>query len=256
MSKKLLFLSAIVGILLSGCMTTTLQTNAKMTNSIFVDPVAKNQRTIFIAMKNTSGQNINLENGIIQGLQAKGYKIIDDPEKANFILMTNVLYLDQKRESNAPSAATTMGMAGAGVGAYNTGSAGSTIAIGLGSAVIGGLLGKITEDTIYQMQVDVVIRQKSDQLVSTYTGNVSGQANVRDRKSADFADAYSGPIRNIDKRGHLDSNSVNTKDQAYNTKYVEQKTMVFAEATKRNLQLEEAKPVLEEKITSQIVGLF
>ena len=34
------------------------------------------------------------------------------------------------------------------------------IGVGLGAAALGALIGKATEDTIYQMQVDIVIREK------------------------------------------------------------------------------------------------
>jgi Cdc6-like AAA superfamily ATPase len=42
----------------SGCATTELQTQTKMTQTIFVDPVKKSDRTIYVSVKNTSGQNI------------------------------------------------------------------------------------------------------------------------------------------------------------------------------------------------------
>ena len=61
--------------LFSGCATTQLQTNVKMSQSVFIDPVKKELRTVFISSKNTSGQPINLEQSLSNELQAKGYKI-------------------------------------------------------------------------------------------------------------------------------------------------------------------------------------
>ncbi len=127
-----------------------------MTQSVFINLVKKELRTVFLSSKNTSGQKINLENTIISELQSKGYTVIDDPKKATYILMVNVLYCDKKQENNTAGGAVAVG---AGVAGYNNGGAGGMAAAGLGAALIGGLIAKATEDTIYQMQVDIVISQ-------------------------------------------------------------------------------------------------
>ena len=83
MSHKVLLSSVVAAtLLLSGCATSNLQTSAKMTQSVFINPVAKEKRTVFINMKNTSGTDINLERTIAQTLGAKGYTLVDDPEVA------------------------------------------------------------------------------------------------------------------------------------------------------------------------------
>ncbi|QDF27815.1 complement resistance protein TraT [Halarcobacter anaerophilus] len=247
---------AVAALFFSGCATTELQTNAKMTQSIFVNPVAKNKRIIFVSSRNTSGKNINLESSILSQLKAKGYKIVDDPEQATYILMLNVLYCDKKQESNAAGGALAAGAAGAGVAGYNTRSAGSTIGVGLGTALIGGLISKALEDTIYQMQVDILIREKAKGKVYTSTGNLSGQANVNDSTKAGFLNGFGGSVRNTNATGQLNSNMANSSAQHYETNYIEHRTMLFAEATKMDLTLEEATPILEKQISSQITGLF
>ena len=110
--------------LFSGCATTQLQTNVRMSQSVFIDPVKKELRTVFISSKNTSGQPINLEQSLSNELQAKGYKIVDDPDEATYILMVNVLYCDKKQENNALGAGVAAGAIGAGVSGYNNGGAG------------------------------------------------------------------------------------------------------------------------------------
>ena len=82
-------------VLMTGCATSELQTSARMTQSVFINPVAKEKRTVFISTKNTSGTQINLENRIVQALYAKGYTIVDDPEKATYVLMTNILFCNK-----------------------------------------------------------------------------------------------------------------------------------------------------------------
>jgi len=247
---------AAAALLFSGCATTELQTSAKMTQSIFVNPVAKSKRIIFVSSRNTSGKNINLESAILNQLRAKGYKIVDDPEIATYVLMMNVLYCDEKQENNVAGGAVAAGATGAGIAAYNSRSGGAVAAVGLGAGLIGGLVSKALEDTIYQMQVDIVIREKAKGKVYTSTGNVSGQASVRDSRKAGFLNSFGGAVRNAKATGHLKSNMNNSSSQQYETDYIEHKTMLFAEATKMNLTLEEATPILEKQIANQIAGLF
>ncbi|WP_418219504.1 complement resistance protein TraT [Campylobacter iguaniorum] len=256
LNSKIILSSIIVGSLLAGCATTTLQTSAKMTQSIFLDPVAKDKKIIFVSIKNTSGHDVNLENKILQGLQNKGYTITDDPDAATYILMTNVLYCDKKSETNSVGSAVGLGATGAAISGYNGGGAGSMIAAGAAGAVVGGVLGKLTEDTIWQMQVDVNIRQKTKGAVYSSTGNIAGQATVRDSSKAGFLNAFGGSIKNTEASGSLNSNQINTTNQNYERDYVEKSTIIFAEATKMGLELPEATPILEDKVSSQVVGLF
>ncbi|RBQ30731.1 conjugal transfer protein TraT [Arcobacter sp. FW59] len=240
----------------SGCATTELQTASKMTQSVFINPVKKELKTVFISTRNTSGQEINLESTLIQSLQSKGYKIVDDPDAATYILMTNVLYCDKKQENNTGAGALGAGAVGAGVAGYNNGGAGSMIAAGLGAALIGGLIGKATEDTIYQMQVDIVIREKSKGPVYASTSNVAGQSSVNDSKKAGFINSFGGSVKDANSTGKLNSNMANAQTQSFEADYIEHKTLVFAEATKMNLTLQEATPILEKQISDKIIGLF
>lgn len=247
---------AVATLFFSGCATTELQTNAKMTQSVFINPVKKELRTIFVSTKNTSGQRINLESSIISELMAKGYRVVDDPDMATYVLMMNVLYCDKKQENNAVGGALGAGAAGAGIAAYNGGGAGKTIGVGLGAALVGGLIAKATEDTIYQMQVDIMIREKASGKVYTSSATANGQSSVSDSSKAGFMNSFGGNIKNTDASGKLNSNMANATAQQYETDYIEHKTMLFAEATKMNLTLQEATPILEKQIASQIAGLF
>jgi Fe-S cluster biosynthesis and repair protein YggX len=67
---------------------------------------------------------------------------------------------------------------------------------------------------------------------------------------------FAGQIKNANASGQLNSNIANANSQQYETDYIEHKTMLFAEATKMNLTLPEATPILEKQISNQIAGLF
>ena len=243
-------------VLFSGCATSELQTSARMTQSVFINPVAKNKRLIFVSSKNTSGQQINLQNTILNELQAKGYTIVDDPEQATYVLLMNVLYCNKKQENNMAGGALAAGAVGAGVSGYNNGGAGQMVGVGLGAALVGGLIAKATEDTIFQMQVDIVIREKAKGKVVASNVTANGQASVNDSTKAGFINSFGGSARDVNASGQLNSNMASASAQNYETDYIEHKTMLFAEATKMDLALPEATPILERQISSQIAGLF
>lgn len=252
---KLVLSAMIFGVFLSGCLTTTLQTNAKMTQSIFIEPVAKDKRLVFLSIKNTSGHDVNLEPKLRSALESKGYKIVDDPEMATYILNTNILYCDKKSENNAAAAAGVGAITGGAIGAYNHSTVTATSVGGLAGAAVGGIIGKLTEDTIWQMQVDINIRQKAKGKVLSSNANVAGQASVSDGRKTGFLNSFTGDVRG-QTTGKLNSNQINSTQQTYESDYIEKSTMIFAEATKMGLNLPEATPILEDKIASQIAGLF
>lgn len=253
--KKLIF--GILGIfLLSGCVTTNMETKSTMSQSVFIEPVDAAQKVVYVAVRNTSGQNINLQSKIESRLQQKGYRIAQNPSDATFILQANILSCNIKQENNAKDAVVAGAAAGAGIGAYNHSSATGTVVGGLAGAAVGGLIGKMTEDTVFQMQVDINIRQKTNGNVWANDGQYVGQAGVSDQKRAGFFNSFGGNVRDTQGGGQIQSNIANYDNQLYERNYTQKQTTLLAEATKLNLTLEEAIPVLEDKISSQISGIF
>jgi len=252
---KVILCATLLGVFFSGCLTTSLQTSATMSQTIFLNPVSKDKKSVFLNIKNTSGENVNLEPKLRNILQAKSYEIVDNPELATYILSTNVLYCNRKQENNAVPAAVAGGATDAGISIYNSDSAGGAIAATAAGALIGGILGKLSEDTIWQMQVDVNVRQKSTGKIYTQNANLSGQASVNDTTRSGTLNSFGGDIRD-DKSGHLSSNALNKTQQSFEDDYIEKSTVVFAEAVKNGLKLDEATPILEDKVAAQIGGLF
>ena len=256
--KKYLSLT-LAGILaagiLSGCATTELQTQAKMTRSIFLDPVKKEQRVVYVSIHNTSGQDIHLKPKIVSMLEQKGYKITDDPDKAKYILMVNVLFANNLKEANAARGASAAGTVGAAAGGYNGGGKGALIG-GLAAAAVGGLLAKATEDDVYRMVVDVLVKERKHQKVITTQNSSVGQVAISNHKMAGFMNEFSGPVRSTEGRGSIQDNIAQSTTQQYADNFVEKRTRIFAEAVKMNLKLADALPILENKIAKSIAGIF
>lgn len=168
MKRNLLFVISLALLVFSGCATTEMQTKTKMANSIFLTPQEKVvEKTIFIDVKNTSGQNVfDFEQQLRAKLETKGYKLVDSPKKSLYTLQINILFANNVREAQAMQAAISGGVAGgilglAGAGGNATGNN------GLAGLIIGsvgaGLIGKYTEDDIYSLMTDVKVIENSAQ---------------------------------------------------------------------------------------------
>ena len=64
-----------------------LDVQTQMSDSVFLDPVGQEKRTIFIQVRNTSDKpNFDIESSLKTAIAAKGYRILQDPDKAHFML--------------------------------------------------------------------------------------------------------------------------------------------------------------------------
>ena len=61
-----------------------LDVQTKMSDTIWLEPAAANERTVFVQVKNTSGKNLNIEQKVINVLTSKGYIIVNDPSQAKY----------------------------------------------------------------------------------------------------------------------------------------------------------------------------
>ena len=137
-----------------------LATNTKMTKTIWLTP--SNNKNVYVQVKNTTQYDVNVELGIKNKLLAKGYQIVVNPEKADYWLQANVLKvekMDLKDEGSQALSGLTGAGIGAGLGAYNTGSANTAIALGLIGGATGLALDSITEDTQYIMVTEVLVTE-------------------------------------------------------------------------------------------------
>lgn len=76
-----------------------------MSSTIFLNPVTLGKKVILIQAKNTSDQlDFDLEPSLKQAIAAKGYQVVDDPNKAYYILQANVLQVAEADPSAAEQA--------------------------------------------------------------------------------------------------------------------------------------------------------
>jgi hypothetical protein len=88
-----------------------LDVQTKMSDTVFLDPVGPDKRTIFVQIRNTSDRSFDIEGAIVSALVARGYRVTQDPDAAHFRLLGNVLSV-AKASPTAAEAALASGYGG------------------------------------------------------------------------------------------------------------------------------------------------
>lgn len=250
-------LTSAVLILSTGCATTSLQTQSKVTRSIVIDQSKMQKKNLYLQVTNTanlSNEKFNLLNSLKNKLQNKGYQIVTSSKEAEFGLFVNVLYANNIKEINTIKGGTIAGTTGLIAGASSGLKDGLIVGavMGLGGA----LVGKLTEDDIFRAALDIKIRDYTSQDIEVYKSTQVGNSSFVDKRRSGFTNQFAGKLGQ--KNGSADMNSgINEKIDTKSVKdYEEYTTRAFVEATKLNLSLDEALPILAQKASSQIANLF
>lgn len=216
----------------SGVEHAHLETQAKMSNTIFLNPVSPSKKTIYVQIRNTSDVPMkNLKAGILELLQNKGYKIVQDPYKAEFWLQSNVLYMGKESKHATMAGALAGGFGGALIGSAFGSGYGKAGAAGAGSLIgsgLGMLAGAAIHVDTYIGVVDIQVKQK-----------VNG--NVKTETNSNLQNGIGTTVKSNYKQ--------TTNYQAYRTR-------IAVSATQTNIDLAKATPVIENKLASEIAGIF
>jgi len=239
----------VVMLALSGCAAGStaiakrnLDVQTKMSDTIFLDPVSPDQRTVYVDVKNTSDKpDLDLAPQIRAAIAARGFRVVDDPRAAQFVLQANVLQAGRSSETAAQAASgsgfggTLLGSAAGGAAGYGLGAAGLGVNNTVG-AIGGALLGaavataadSYVQDTTYTIVTDIQIAEKTDGVVSQ-------------SEQASLAQGSSGTI---------------TQSSSNTTDVKRYRTRIVSTANKVNLDWYEAAPDLSRGMTRSIAGLF
>ena len=207
-----------------------LDVQTKMSDTIWLEPAAANEKTVFVQVKNTSGKNLNIEQKVINVLTAKGYRIVNDPAQAKYWLQANILKVDKVNLDNENGFSDAVLGAGIGgvLGAQRSGGAYTAIGWGLAGAAIGTLADALVNDTAYAMVTDILITEKTGRNVQTAT-------------------------RNSVKQGNSGSMTSTSSSSSNMEKY---STRVLSTANQVNLNFNSAIPILEDELGKVVGGIF
>lgn len=178
MNKKLLTISLFLSVIFTGCATTDLQVETKPTNSIFLDPIKRVQKTIYVEVKNSSGKEIdNFESRLRDKLRSQGYTVITDAKSAQYILMTNVLFAANSKEGVNGGAVAGGTFLGAMTGAMKANN-GSGLLVGAAAGATAFAVASVAgQDEYYRFITDVLVKEKGvDSKYSEYTMRIFSQS--------------------------------------------------------------------------------
>lgn len=172
---KILALTMILS-LLGGCAATQvalgkkdLKVDTKTSTAIFVDPVAKDKRTVYLDVKSgvMEFDRREFKNFIVQSFadNGSGYVVVDDPKAAQFQMLVYVLNLEEASPTAAEAALRTGYVGAVGAGA----AAGAIIGQSYTGAATGGLVGgaaelisgSLVKDVTFMLVCDVKITEKT-----------------------------------------------------------------------------------------------
>jgi len=245
-STKLLFSLFIVLTLLSGCAALNtevskrnLEVQTKMSQTIFLNPVSPSKRTVFLQIRNTSDQVLNIKNAIADGIENQGYKLVNDPAKAQFILQANVLRVG-KINKNEQSGLFGTGYGGAVQGAalgavagsaISGGDRGTTVGVGLAGAALGMIGNALVKDNIYTMVTDIQIQERAPK------GEV-----ITNQQTTNTTQGTATTVNQVVSGG--------------NSPWKIYRSRIISTAEQSNLQFVTAKPALEQGLIRSLSGLF
>lgn len=216
-----------------------LTVETRMTSTIFLDPVPPEQRTVFVQIRNTSDRpDFDLARDVIDLLDDRGYRVVEDPEDARYLLQANVLQAG--RTSDTAAEQTFGGGFGSAVfGGAIGAAAGRAATTEVGTIIAGGLIGAAASAVADSFIQDV-----------TYTVTADLQISERAREGVVITETLEQPLDQGDVRGSRMIQSTETHD------WKRYQTRIMSVANKANLEFEEAAPDMAAGITRSIAGVF
>lgn len=242
--KKLtLALATISAIGLSGCTTVAnvaghkdLTVNSKMSDSLFLDPVKQSEKVVFISVKNTTSQKLgSLDKDIASDLQANGWTITDNVDKAFYMIQVNVMQAGEAKDQEDAlgtiesgfGSAVGGGMAGVATGMM-TGNYKLGGAVGMGTAAGDYIGSQLTKDKTFSVITDVQIGKK-----------VSGKVTQVTQSS--LANGSSGAT---------------TQTYSEDGNWQKHRVRIGTVADQMNLTLAKAMPEIEKQLSQEISGIL
>lgn len=225
---SLLMLSFFYGCAGSANMLTELKVDSRMSETIFLDPVDKKKRTVFLQIRNTSGKSgFSIAPRVKNLIQNKGYTVVDDPDKANYWLQANILNIITDKKG-----------------------AEKTLAKGFSDTA-----NKMMNGTNIDLSVDSLVRVGTEIVVTNMMNEVY---------FAVIADLQiSERIKNGGNTLRSSGFSTRQGKRGYSTDYVHEvsnmkryQTRILSEASRLNLQWKEASGVLSGNLANVISGLL
>ena len=211
----------------SGLSSGNVALSTKMSSSIFLQPIAPQKKVVYVSVRNTStATGLNFRNELISALIGEGYQVTNNPQAANFMLMSNILYIGVESSNYTVAGALAGGFGGAFIGSrYNSGT--SMVAGGALGALAGGIIGSMFQNKNYMMIVDIQLEQRQ---AGTYTTN----STAAGQGTASTITTYNAGVKN----------------------WAIYRDRIVSQASAMNLEFASAEPLLKQQMAHSIANLL
>ncbi len=280
MGKKLILI--MLGIVfLSGCSTITekdikpvdpdtVTIKVLVDNSIFVEEPPSDSTAIFVRVRDTSGEGLNLHKRVLQNFKNQGFNITTNIKKANYILQANVKDVGQVSAAEmAKLQDSTYGedvstilkrslggvLAGGVVGALD-GNAAKGALIGAGIGALTGVLEanarakRIAHKKAMKyiaLVVDISIKEQLPD--GSLIEKKGGSSNDQNTKKV-------GSTNDSQSNSSSRNSSYETTSYTTNSKWKRSNSRILVKAKGRHLKFEDVKGRMSRKLVSSISGFF
>ncbi|WP_172199460.1 complement resistance protein TraT [Campylobacter sp. RM16188] len=175
-------------ILFAGCAGgNSPETSVKMMQNIILPPVDSQNKTIYINSKNISGEEIDLQEYLTEGLKSKGYKIANTAEDAMFVLTASVVSFEKKRDAKNKKEDYGIGKAvktETNSAVKQTNKSAADVVSNISSSFVDSIMDNFSSGMVYEMKVDILVSQNSKNKQidkKTYTtGTANGSMKPQD----------------------------------------------------------------------------
>jgi len=162
-------------ILLAGCSAGTkiiknssLETETRMSTSIFLDPIPENKKTVLLQVRNTSDKSgLDIESKIASELTSKGYRVVHEQSNANLMIQINILQVGKVTQGDPFSplgggfGSAVSGFAvGAAISGATGGSGKNMVGVGLLVGAASYVADAMVDVIVYSMITDVQVSEK------------------------------------------------------------------------------------------------
>jgi len=157
---RILFYAAIPLLLLTACMADQHRV-VSMPKTAFLEPYGPDQNHIYAQVLNTSQfKNLDMDKALKNSLAKRGYIIVADPKRADFILQVNMRFADRETDRVTGIGTVAGGAAGAGAAdVMNDPGTGQQATGIIAGAIIGTLAEYLAGDQTYTMRIDYKLTQ-------------------------------------------------------------------------------------------------
>lgn len=228
---------------LTGCAATQtalehrkLEVSTKQSETLFLDPVSNADKSVYVSVKNTSDETIDITPQLKTALIHHGYRVEQTPGRAHYLLQANIRSIGKMSTAASQTAlgggygsAIAGGVVGAAAGSFTNHASGMVVG-GLAGGVLGLAADSLIKDVNYTMITDI-------------------QISERVAKGVKIKEQFQSSLKNGSSSTTYQTSSKESSYEHYRTRFV-------SNADQVNLKFSDARAALEQGLVKSIVGIF